>query len=315
MFDARSILLVALITALAGLGLLGCSGESATPREPGPPRIVVTIAPVAGLVEELVGDEAEVTTLLSGGASPHGYEMSPEDVRALGRADLIVAVGLGLEPWLERRLRSAPQLARKAVSFADLVGIEANAHDHAHHHGHSHDHDHEHCASGSDPHLWLVPELCSTFIAALPEQLPEGLAESAGARVAEVTARLNEIDAAYTERLSAFAGESIVTHHAAFQRLADAYGLEIADVVRAVESSEPTPAEIARTTAAIRERNAKAIFIEPQFNGAAAERLAEAAGVRLGRLDPLGTGDWFAMMRSNLDELVRTLGGAATVSP
>ena len=36
-------------------------------------------------------------------------------------------------------------------------------------------------------------------------------------------------------------------------------------------------------------------------------------GVEVRRLDPLGSGDWFAMMESNLRELERVLGGSAGI--
>jgi len=282
--------------------LTGCDrSEVSAPRDPGPPRIVVTIAPVAGLVSELVGESAEVTTLLPAGASPHGYEMSPDDVRALGRADLIVAVGLGLEPWLEQRLRTAPELAKRSVAFADIVGVEAHAH-HDHHHDHQHDH------IGPDPHLWLDPVLAGRFVRGIADDLPLGLADSASALVEPVAARIEETNAAWEMRLGPLEGKAIVTHHAAFGRPAERYGLMVAKVLRPVETNEPNPSELAEAVRAISENDARAIFIEPQFNGTAAERIAEAAGVELGRLDPLGSGDWFAMMDANLEELVRALG-------
>jgi len=315
------VVLGVLVAAVAaGLSACGPSSADTPPREPGPPRIVVTIAPVAGLVRAVAGEGIEVTTLLPAGASPHGFELTPADVRTLSRADLIVAVGLGIEPWLESRLRSAPRLADRAVSFADLVGIEGDAHTQHDHHAHE---GHEHCHSGPDPHLWLDPVLAAAFLRALPEYLPGFVVAGADAEsaAAETAARVDAVDASWRSALAPFAGSAIVTHHAAFGRPAERYGLTVAEVLRPVESAEPSPAETARAIAAIRDEGARAIFIEPQFNAAAAERLASAAGVPLGRLDPLGAGDWFAMMRANLDELVRTLGdggdgaGADTAGP
>jgi hypothetical protein len=50
------------------------------------------------------------------------------------------------------------------------------------------------------------------------------------------------------------------------------------------------------------------VFVEPQRNQAAPRRIAAAAKVRLGVLDPLGNGDWIGMMEANLAALVEGLG-------
>ena len=44
-------------------------------------------------------------------------------------------------------------------------------------------------------------------------------------------------------------------------------------------------------------------------------RVADAAGVELVTLDPLGDGNWIEMMRSNLDALVRGLSAGAALTP
>jgi len=103
-----------------------------------------------------------------------------------------------------------------------------------------------------------------------------------------------------------------VTHHAAFARVADRYGLEVSAVLRPIETIEPSPADIAGAKRAIDESGVGAIFIEPQFGGGEAERLAESAGVELVVLDPLGGGDWFTLMSKNLDALIEGLNAAGS---
>jgi zinc transport system substrate-binding protein len=302
---------VAAVVVLVGVLVAGCGPSSTEPpaRQPGPPRVVVTIAPLAGLVRGVAGPDAEITTLLPAGASPHGFELTPDDVRAMARADVIIAVGVGLEPWLERRLRSAPDLARRAASFADLVGIDApivHAHEgdgHPGHEGHNH--------GPVDPHLWLDPVLVESFVAALPavlaDRVAEGLPPDLTERAADLAARVRATHDAYTVRLAPFEGASIVANHAAFVRTCERYGLTLAGVLRPNDAAEPTPTELADAQRAIADAGAVAVFAEPQYDTTLAERLAAATGVPLGTLDPLGTGDWFEMMSANLDEFERVL--------
>ncbi len=75
-------------------------------------------------------------------------------------------------------------------------------------------------------------------------------------------------------------------------------------VIRPIEGAEPTPAELAAAQRAIERREAVGIIIEPQFDAAWPRRIAAEAGVPVAVLDPIGDGDWLAMMQSNLAELL-----------
>lgn len=309
------------VLAWAGVSLAlgGCSRGA--PREPGPMRVVVSIAPLKGLVEPLLPRDAAVTILVPPGRSEHGWEPSPGDLRTLANADLLVTVGLGLDAGAERAARALKSARREDVSFAAVVGLEGTSDEHA---GHDHApgeesaganeaaHDHH----GLDPHLWLDPVLCRTFVKGLAPRVGaacvragSGECDRITPRAEEVDARLEALDAEYRRRLEPFKGMAIVTHHAAFERLAERYGLRVVEVIRVVEGMEPTPAQIERVIEAVRREGVRAIFAEPQYADRGVARIAGAAGVALGRLDPIGQGDWFAMMQANLDELVARLGG------
>lgn len=331
------------VCCVAASALTACSrSPDNAPPDVAPLRIVVSIPPLAGLVRDLAPEGASVTTVVPPGASEHGYEPPPSAIAAIGRADLVVLVGMGLEPRIERALRDHPRPDRAELRFADAVGVGSNhdhahnGHDHAHHHhdhahnDHNHDHahhDHDHgpdCDhasgndnSGGDPHLWLDPVLVAEFVPALRAAVADALerrsllTDAEGARLdeaaANLTTRVNEIDRMYSMALAPYAGAAIVTHHDAFGRLAARYGLEIAAVIRLGEGSEPTPGAVASVARLVRERNVGAIFIEPQLSTGVAQRIADAAGVRTITLDPLGRGDWGAMMRANLAALFEGL--------
>lgn len=307
-----------MLAMLAWLVLMGsdvaCRRGEPAARPPGPIRAVVTIAPLAGLLRPLLPHDARLTILMPPGRSEHGYELSAADLTALMQADVVVYVGLGLEPGLQRALRQRPVPWRQEVCFARVVGLDEPVPDHDHDHPHDRSHRHDHAA---DPHLWLDPVLVSGLIPAL-RQASEAALRNAGQlddqqvrRLAEahadLSARVQAVDEAYRQRLAPLVGAAIVTHHAAWGRLAERYGLRVVAVLRPVETSEPTPDALAQALVAIRQYGVNAIFIEPQFPPAAARRIADLANVRLATLDPLGRGDWFAMMEHNLDVLVSNL--------
>ncbi len=66
------------------------------------PKVVTTIAPVQGLVADIMGAVGRPTLLLEDGKSPHLYALQPTQARALEQADIVFAIGLGLEFWLPR---------------------------------------------------------------------------------------------------------------------------------------------------------------------------------------------------------------------
>ncbi len=278
-------------------------------------KVVVTIPPLKGIVEPLLPVGSTVKVLMPPGRSEHNYEFTPADMASVGGADLVLFVGLGLEPQVAKFLGSRASSQRVDLSLADAAEVKTEEHEHheTHEHGESEECDHR----AGDPHVWLDPVLVKGAIARLGEAVSaamkahgewNGAAEETlkGAIAAE-TKRVEELDGAFREKLAPFKGDKIVTHHAAFGRLAERYGLVVAEVIRVNEGEEPTPGRIAAIVQAVRKEGVRAIFVEPQFDSATAERVAKAAGVHVVTLDPLGSGDWFAMMKGNLEGLVKGL--------
>jgi len=320
----------AIAAAWIGVGLAACAkgdekSANATVREPGPARVVATIAPLGAMARELLPEGARLRVLLPPGRSEHGYEPTPEDIAALARADVVVFVGLGLEPRVEEFLKKNPSARRVDLSMAAALLLEGNEHDHEHD---AHDHADEKKAADPhaghdhgplDPHVWLDPVLVKSFVTPLADAIdhavraagPPGAEPQAklGASREALAKKLDDLHAEYGAAFAPLAGRSIVTHHSAWGRLADRYGLKVAAVLRPVETTESTPADIAKAVEAVKHHGATAIFVEPQFNNESAGRVAQAAGVKMLVLDPLGGEDYFATMRANLAVLKEGLGG------
>jgi zinc transport system substrate-binding protein len=193
------------------------------------------------------------------------------------------------------------------------VGIKGDggSHDHAHGDGHSHGdgHDHAHDHGGVDPHLWLDPELCRTLIPALDAAIRavDPAQQAPADAAAKLGAQIEEFDAWARERLAPVQGRALVTHHSAWERFADRYDLIIAAVIRPIETVEETTEGVRAAIETIRKQGLKAIFVEPQFGKDAVKKIVDETGVRVGELDPLGDGDWFAMMRKNVEAVAAGL--------
>ncbi|HVZ95138.1 MAG TPA: metal ABC transporter substrate-binding protein [Phycisphaerales bacterium] len=331
-FAALSRLLIALLALITLTGSIACrdsaAGDSPAPtRRPGPLRIVVSIPPLLWPARELAPKDATITLLVPPGASEHDFELSPSQVAAIHDADLVVMVGLGLEPRVQQiidaRAKQAPH--RRVVTFDGLVtAIAHDEHDHDHAHDHDDHHNHDHA---TDPHVWLDPVAMGALIDRLSEALrtpPIRLAltdpahdpDRIAARATELASECRAIDTEYRAAFAdgKIANRVIVTHHSAFAYIARRYNLEVAAVIRPFAGVEPTPAEVSGALDAVRSHNLGAIFIEPQFPPGSAARIAEIAKVRTISLDPLGDGDWPKLMRTNLAALVDGLAAPAPSS-
>ncbi len=275
--------------------------------------VVASIAPVAGIVQPLLPDSFSLSTLVPVGASAHGFELTPGDLKTLAECQLVIAVGLGLEPRLDQTLRTHRAQGRREIHLAELLNLtEMSTHEvEGEHEAHA-EHDHSH--SSVDPHVWLDPELVRQVVPVLADALVELVPEDDQYSRQQIRDRtrdfLNEVkafEAECVQRLAPFKGAAIITQHAAYSRFAERFGLRVVSVLHDNSNSEQTPGQLAQAARAMRDQNVQGIFTEPGADPSQVQSLAKAAKIKFGTLDPLGQGDWLAMMHANLDQLVRVL--------
>jgi zinc transport system substrate-binding protein len=223
-------------------------------------------------------------------------------------------VGLGMEPQVEKFLAQHPRKDRRLVVLADAAGIKAEpAGEHDPKADHAADHDHDDLHHGADPHAWLDPKLVERMVEQCADALAAARAGEADAvkRIGEartmVLARVRDVDARYETALGKAPRRTIVVAHDAYDYLASRYNLEVI-AITGLNAGEPQPADVKKAADAVREKHLTTIFVEPQLSRAAADRIAAATGAKVAVLDPLGDGDWFALMDKNLAALKDALG-------
>jgi zinc/manganese transport system substrate-binding protein len=85
------------------------------------PRVVATFTIIGDLVQAVGGNAVSVTTLVGPDGDAHVFEPRPSDVAAVAKADLIVANGLGMEPWLERLTEAADFKGKIVIASAAVT--------------------------------------------------------------------------------------------------------------------------------------------------------------------------------------------------
>ncbi|MBA4119146.1 MAG: hypothetical protein C0513_00325 [Isosphaera sp.] len=315
----------------AGAGAVVGEGGGAEAALAVPLRVVTSIPPLAGLIRPLLPEGSQCQVLVPPGSSEHAFEPAPGRIAQLGQADLVLLVGLGLEPGLETAARRGGGAGRVIV-MAEVLGIGishggGDVHDAGHQHDHVHEADAGRCAHSGDAHVWLDPVMARLYVERVAAHVARASREKAGpaglspAQAQDLEARrtaaleaLGALEADYASALAPARGRRLVVAHDAWGWLCQRYGLRSV-AVQGRDADEPTPGSLVAAIEAVRTDGLRAVFSERQLSARPVQRVAAVTGVEVLTLDPLGDGDYLAMMRANLAALVRGLGLAAPAGP
>ncbi|GAA1727957.1 metal ABC transporter substrate-binding protein [Aeromicrobium alkaliterrae] len=284
------------------------------------PTVVTSAYPFQFLVERVAGDHYTVENLTRPGGEPHDLELSPRQVADVQESDLVVYV----EHFQTAVDEAVEQAGREDGTTVDLAGVvdllqtddEESHEGHDHAEGEEHDHGDEeghegHDHGGVDPHFWLDPHRMELAARAIGESLadidPDNAADYT-ANADELVAELQQLDADYTVGLQTCELRTIVTAHAAFAYLADAYDLQQIPIAGLEPSAEPSSAQLAEISDLVTSQGVTTIFTEQLVDPAVAETVANATGATTAILDPIeglseatADEDYISLMRNNLD--------------
>lgn len=279
--------------------LAGCKestgGGDAGTAEPSV-RAATSLEIFADMVRNVGGERVAVAALLPPGADPHTYELTPNRVADVARADVIFINGLALEKAIQDVIDA--NATGPVIELAK--GLPAIG------------------AGEGNPHLWLDVRLAARYVErirdALIEQDPAGRT-SYEANAAAYLEQLGDLDRELEGAVNAIPPErrKLVTFHDAFPYLAARYGLEIVAVAVPSPGQEPSAQRIAELTQTLRAGGVPAVYKEPQFNADILEQAADQAGVRV--LDLLsdayadGVDSYVGLIRFDMGQLLEGLHG------
>ncbi len=277
------------------------------------PRVVVSIAPVHSLVVGVMDGVAEPQLLIPPGASPHAYSLKPSDARALAEAQLVVWVGEGLEPMLEKPLASLAGSAQ-VIELAGVEGMslldtrEGGIWGEEHHDEEDEGHGH----GEVDMHLWLSPanaRLIVTAAASALSKLDGANAQRYRDNAAQMVSRIDTLESSLRTKLQPLGKTPYIVFHDAYHYFEEAFGLHPAGAISVSPDLPPGAKRISEIRQTITQRKAACVFSEPQFQPRIVKVVLEGGGARHGVLDPLGAelpvgkDQWFDLMQGLADNL------------
>lgn len=294
--------------------LAGCGTAGAGPVGRGPDgrlEVVATTTQVADFTREVAGGEARVTQLLKPNVDPHEHEVSPADVTALARADVVVLNGVGLEAgWLDPALRASGFAGRRVDTSAGLQLRHGDGSDEQ---------------AAGDPHVWHDPRNAEVMVGEIAQALAAAdpvHAAAFAARAAAYRAQLVQLDAGIAREIATLAPQDreLVTNHDAFGYYVARYGLRfVGSVVPSFDTAAAlSGAQLNDLVRRVRATGTKAVFSESSLPADAAQALAREAGVRVeagpdalygDTLGPAGSSGatYLQMERHNTDVVVAAL--------
>jgi ABC-type Mn2+/Zn2+ transport system permease subunit/ABC-type Zn uptake system ZnuABC Zn-binding protein ZnuA len=234
--------LAVLTVAVTGCGGSG-GGEEGGGAGDGQVAVVATTPIVADWVRRVGGERVTVTRLVDTGADPHDFEPGPREAEAVAEADLLLAMGAGLDDW-----------AGDLGAGADGPLVEVAPVDDLRPAGAAHGSEDEHGGDEADPHFWHDPRLARAAVERVATALAEADPGGADAFRAAASRYGDEIDALDRELADRYGSippprRKLVTNHDAFAYLAHRYGLEVVGTV--IPSTSTAAEPNARDTVAL----------------------------------------------------------------
>jgi zinc transport system substrate-binding protein len=258
-------------------------------------HVVASFLPLAEAARRVGGDCVDVTDLTPQGVEPHDLELPPDALEAIATADLVVYLGAGFQPAVQAAVGEASGVVVDALRGQPELAPGDG--------------------STIDPHVWLDPSRFSRIgrriagslrAAGIPPTCP------IDARAAAFRDELAVLDAEFATGLADCESDVIVTSHAAFGYLADAYGLRQEAISGLEPEAEPDARRLADLRDLVVRERVTTIFTEELVAPDVAETLAAEVGARTAVLSTIESaspaGDYASVMRQNLRRLRDALG-------
>ena len=273
--------------------LIACTGGS----EAGCPELgdrnlnVVATTPMVGeFVNQVGGDNINLTILMPPEADPHTYEPAPQDAGTIAEADLVFYTGLRYEPadvvkLLENSECSSEILAEVGESVYPIEFKEEGGHDdHEDEEEEGHEgHDH----GEYDPHFWFDPSrvvYAAEYIEGKLSEFDPSNQSNFKASLVSYKSELSSLTGQVSDLISTVPSQNrkLITTHESLGYLEAKFGLQVlSTIIPDLDSSnEISPAQLVDVIDVIEDNNVKVIFIEAEAPSVYAETIVAETGIK-----------------------------------
>ncbi|NOX35503.1 MAG: zinc ABC transporter solute-binding protein [Deltaproteobacteria bacterium] len=265
----------------------------------------VSILPQKYFVERIGRDNVNVDVLVKPGKSPATYSPSPGQMKKLASSDVYFRIGVPFENGILYKIKSIA-----GITIVDTrKGIVLRNMDEHHHDkdaindstgGHSR-------YIGKDPHIWMSPALVKiqamTIFQALSNLDPDSR-DKYEKNYKLFIKDLDELDNNLKTTLRGLKGRNLFVFHPFFGYFTDAYGLK--QVAIETMGKSPKGKTLSNIIKLAKNQKVRVIFVQPQFDRNAAQKIASAIKGAVVSIDPLAY-DYLANMKNIAKTIAGTL--------
>ncbi len=221
----------------------------------------------------------------------HDYQLTPEDMKLLSKADVFIINGGGIEEFLTEVAKAYPDLTIiDASQGLDLM--EDNS------------------------HAWMSVPLHREQVANISaglETIDPDNAEIYQLNAADYDRKLADLEKQQNQILASSQGKQIVIFHEAYEYVARDYGMEVAFVLDLDEERQVSAGEVADVMDAVSSGSVSFVLAEEEYGKDMGDRVTEETGVPVYYLNTLVRGTYDAnsyleKMQENINIIEMALG-------
>ena len=252
--------------------------------------IAVSIPPQVYILEKIAPNLVDTTLVVKPGNSPHTYEPKASEMVAISKDKLYFAIGVEFENvWLPKFkaqnsslkiIRADANITKIAISSKDKNGRK-------------------------DPHIWLSPKNLKIIAQNMANALikeDKNNAQIYKKSLNNFLKKLDILDKSIKEKLTNLKNRNFLVVHPSWGYFAKDYNLN--QIAIEVSGKEPSAKELIKIVKFAKEKNVKAIFVQPEFSTKSAKLIAQELNIGVIKISPL-TKD----VVKNLEKFTNVLAG------
>jgi zinc transport system substrate-binding protein len=231
--------------------------------------VIASFYPLYEFASRVVGDMAEVSSLVPAGIEPHDWEPTAEDISRGRSADVLVINGVGFEKWADDMKAKVIVNTSEGIEFDYKEEEEVGNNEHGQGDAVS--------AIGVNPHIWLDPMLAKHQIDKIRNVMVRSDPANAdyyNQNAGRFSAELDSLDAFIRSELADCDKSDFIAFHDAFTYFSERYGLRQHSIYGVSPEGEILPQTIQQIIELANELDINVIYSEDLVDSRLADTIA-----------------------------------------